>query len=269
MTDVVRPDPSPGWYPDSDDAATERYWDGSRWTDARRPIEAVGQSQGFPAGQCTNGLDIAAFILALLVGPVGFVLGLIAVSKARTMGDKPSGLAIAAAIIGGIATVVGVIMAIVTAIGIASAFSSISHLPDESLLGEDSSEIETLPGGESDERADGGKGAYCEAYAAAEPALEFLMEFNLPSYPPSNSHEYTVALAPAFEDAFAAVQGMRDVTDESTDYSVTAFLASADAVRLELNEILEGGTPVMWTETDTAYSNAEIIVSQGQLDCGP
>ena len=31
------PKAAAGWYPDEENTKRERYWDGERWTDARRP----------------------------------------------------------------------------------------------------------------------------------------------------------------------------------------------------------------------------------------
>ena len=31
--------PAPGWYPDPETPATQRFWDGQRWTDNRAPLE--------------------------------------------------------------------------------------------------------------------------------------------------------------------------------------------------------------------------------------
>ncbi len=40
MTDTP-PQPPAGWYPDQSDASKEVYWDGSTWTNARRPKEQL------------------------------------------------------------------------------------------------------------------------------------------------------------------------------------------------------------------------------------
>jgi hypothetical protein len=37
---TVTPSPAPDWYPDPEDSSQARYWDGSAWTDQRRPAEA-------------------------------------------------------------------------------------------------------------------------------------------------------------------------------------------------------------------------------------
>jgi hypothetical protein len=59
--------PSPGWYPDPDDVGRQRYWDGSRWTDARR----VGASRR-PAWV----VPVLSAAAALVVGgAVAFALG--------------------------------------------------------------------------------------------------------------------------------------------------------------------------------------------------
>lgn len=42
--------PAPGWYPDPDRADTIRYWDGSAWTDKRRPRPGWTQTDTARAG---------------------------------------------------------------------------------------------------------------------------------------------------------------------------------------------------------------------------
>jgi Protein of unknown function (DUF2510) len=37
----------PGWYPDPDQPATQRYWDGAAWTDQRAPFAATSRSTAF------------------------------------------------------------------------------------------------------------------------------------------------------------------------------------------------------------------------------
>jgi hypothetical protein len=37
---------SPGWYPDPVTAGSQRYWDGSSWTDQIRPVEEQSNSTG-------------------------------------------------------------------------------------------------------------------------------------------------------------------------------------------------------------------------------
>lgn len=47
------PAPSAGWYPDPEDPAGERWWNGSGWSDHKRPATpapAAGFSFGVPAG---------------------------------------------------------------------------------------------------------------------------------------------------------------------------------------------------------------------------
>lgn len=39
-----QPLPTPGWYPDPEQAATQRYWDGSGWTEQRAPLSAGATS---------------------------------------------------------------------------------------------------------------------------------------------------------------------------------------------------------------------------------
>lgn len=38
---------TPGWYPDPEMAGTQRYWDGSQWTDHRAPAANNAEPVGF------------------------------------------------------------------------------------------------------------------------------------------------------------------------------------------------------------------------------
>lgn len=40
----------PGWYPDAERPGGERYWDGSLWTEDRRPAGQAPQASGAPQG---------------------------------------------------------------------------------------------------------------------------------------------------------------------------------------------------------------------------
>ena len=61
-----------GWYPDPNDPYTQRYWDGTQWTENRSPIAAVQQKPP------TNGQAIASMVLGILViCGIGSVLALV------------------------------------------------------------------------------------------------------------------------------------------------------------------------------------------------
>lgn len=71
--------PGPGWYPDPNDSSTNRYWDGSDWTDSRAPATAKpGTKQ-----QDADGTIIAGYIFAVLIPIVGFIIGLTQINKNR------------------------------------------------------------------------------------------------------------------------------------------------------------------------------------------
>lgn len=53
-----------GWYPDTTASGQERYWDGERWTDARRPI--AHQGGGGLLGSLSGRLAIAIGALLLI-----------------------------------------------------------------------------------------------------------------------------------------------------------------------------------------------------------
>jgi hypothetical protein len=69
--------PGAGWYVDPEDPASERYWDGTRWTDAKRPPEASSTPPtwrrwlvgGFANGGGGNtGRTVVIAVIALLIG---------------------------------------------------------------------------------------------------------------------------------------------------------------------------------------------------------
>ncbi len=60
----------------------------------------------------SNGLSIAALILAIFIPPVGLILGIVAMVKSKKAGQK-NGLALAAIIIGSVLTVIEGILLIV------------------------------------------------------------------------------------------------------------------------------------------------------------
>ena len=66
MTDEAPPATPPGWYPDPSQVDTQRYWDGSEWTDQRAPINGAAT----PANGSRTGtsIDIAANLRLALVG---------------------------------------------------------------------------------------------------------------------------------------------------------------------------------------------------------
>lgn len=57
---------SPGWYLDPDDQQTRRYWNGSRWTEARLPVKPGGDTP-----------DYGSYVLAALLPIVGVVLAIV------------------------------------------------------------------------------------------------------------------------------------------------------------------------------------------------
>jgi hypothetical protein len=68
--------PPAGWYPHPSMAGTQRYWDGSKWTDHTAPVAvATGPSEA---------LIVLGYITAVLMPPVGFVIGVLVTAKGKT-----------------------------------------------------------------------------------------------------------------------------------------------------------------------------------------
>lgn len=70
--------PGAGWYPDPNDAKTNRYWDGSQWTESRAPIAGVSAKE-----ERADGVIIWGYIFAVIIPIVGFIIGLTQISKNR------------------------------------------------------------------------------------------------------------------------------------------------------------------------------------------
>jgi hypothetical protein len=102
--------PPPGWHPDPDDPTSQRYWDGSQWTEHRSPAQAAAPATAVqpvgtaPAGQVgvqpvvmqqqkTNGLAVAGMVLGILwLYWVGSVLAVIFGHVAKNQIDNSGGV---------------------------------------------------------------------------------------------------------------------------------------------------------------------------------
>lgn len=75
---------------------------------------------GYAYGRPTNTLAVASLVLALTFAPAGLVTGIIARRQIRQTQEQGDGLALAAIIIGGIATAVFVLLIVVWIIAVAA-----------------------------------------------------------------------------------------------------------------------------------------------------
>lgn len=72
--------PAPaGWYADPQMANTQRYWDGSSWTDHRAPLTQAATSPG--PGPAANGVITFGVLCAIFLPIVGFIIGLTQINK--------------------------------------------------------------------------------------------------------------------------------------------------------------------------------------------
>jgi uncharacterized membrane protein YhaH (DUF805 family) len=70
----------PGWYPNGD---VMQLWNGLEWTDETRPLPAPAQ-QPAPAHQpeeSAGGIVVVGYITAVLMPLIGFVLGIVVVTR--------------------------------------------------------------------------------------------------------------------------------------------------------------------------------------------
>ena len=106
MTDQGQP--PAGWYPDPDEPANQKYWDGTSWTEHATP--AATSVPPTPTANVTtppgtNGLAIASFVLSLLtlcgVGSLlGVIFGHLSLGQIKREHQRGRGLAIAGLVLG-------------------------------------------------------------------------------------------------------------------------------------------------------------------------
>ena len=131
--------PAAGWYPDPEDPAGMRYWDGSQWTEQRAPganVAPGAMAQAGPAaarpnvtvvGQTTNGMAVASLVLGILwlywVGSIlALVFGYVAKGQIDASGGTQGGrgLAVAGIVLGWVGVGVLAVLLVVLAVGSAS-----------------------------------------------------------------------------------------------------------------------------------------------------
>ena len=97
-----------GWYPDPDDPTSQRYFDGTQWTDQRMPLGAPTPGAPVPGppaprpASTGNALSIGAIVCGvvallfcpILLGPAGIVLGAIALNRQESMAKIGIGVAV-------------------------------------------------------------------------------------------------------------------------------------------------------------------------------
>ncbi|MCS5718591.1 DUF2510 domain-containing protein [Herbiconiux sp. CPCC 205763] len=122
------PPPPAGWYPDTDQPGNERYWDGTQWTDTRRPVLTApppyvpaappvkAPGQGLATAALVLGIigAVFAFIpgvtgLAIVLGLLAAILGGVALMR-KTPGRQRAAIG---SILGGAAFIVAIVMTIV------------------------------------------------------------------------------------------------------------------------------------------------------------
>ena len=117
--------PVPGWYADPEFPGSDRYWDGSAWSDQRRPSQAPGagappSSNGFAITSLVCGIVGVVLVVVLigaLLGIVAIVFGVLARNRAaREPGGGRSGMATAGLVLGIVAVVLTIAYVVVAAI---------------------------------------------------------------------------------------------------------------------------------------------------------
>jgi len=133
-TAAVAPQIVPGWYPDNRDPSLLRWWDGTQWTahatpavPLTSPIPPVGSyGSGEPVSSPNNTMATLSLVLSIvsfagiLVGwflwlaPVGIIIGIVAIRRARRFAarGRRRGQAIAGIVLGAVSIVMTVLLTI-------------------------------------------------------------------------------------------------------------------------------------------------------------
>jgi len=133
-TASVAPQIVPGWYPDNRDPSLLRWWDGTQWTahatpavPLTSPIPPVGSyGSGEPVSSPNNTMATLSLVLSIvsfagiLVGwflwlaPVGIIIGIVAIRRARRFAPRGRrrGQAIAGIVLGAVSIVMTVLLTI-------------------------------------------------------------------------------------------------------------------------------------------------------------
>ncbi len=72
--------PPSGWYTNPNGPG-QRYWDGQQWTDNYSPAQPAAPISAGEATPGVPGLVVAGYIFAILIPVVGFILGIVAVTR--------------------------------------------------------------------------------------------------------------------------------------------------------------------------------------------
>jgi hypothetical protein len=79
MADEPTPLPPAGWYPDPDQAQTQRYWTGQQWTDQRAPMSPAPERD-----RGAGALVVIGYITAFVIPIIGFILGIVLLVRRQT-----------------------------------------------------------------------------------------------------------------------------------------------------------------------------------------
>jgi hypothetical protein len=74
--------PAAGWYPDQNMPGTQRYWDGSKWTEHVAPLE----TRKGPAPVNNDGTLVFGIITAIVFPIIGLICGFVLVGRGDQRG---------------------------------------------------------------------------------------------------------------------------------------------------------------------------------------
>lgn len=74
--------PPAGWYADPSMSGTQRYWDGSSWSDHVAPLH-TNEGKAISQSSDETGLVTAGIITALIIPVIGFIIGIVLLAKSK------------------------------------------------------------------------------------------------------------------------------------------------------------------------------------------
>lgn len=77
---------SAGWYPHPEMTNTQRYWDGQSWTDHIAPLDTASPTPPKEEIEKHGGLFAVGLVTAIILPIVGFVIGIVLMTKRGWVG---------------------------------------------------------------------------------------------------------------------------------------------------------------------------------------
>jgi hypothetical protein len=87
-TPTAAPEFPAGWYDDPQRVGNKRWWTGTEWAPPHYDPSQVPDSAGPPPPETAGGLVVVAYITAVLMPLIGFILGIVVATRPSKVTSK-------------------------------------------------------------------------------------------------------------------------------------------------------------------------------------